>query len=97
MGICGRAISLFKDSVRTDRERPSSMGGAAIGRLVGIAKRQGEGEEGKGATLGRSRNNPRQTTTYMCNSSSDRPQREPHTHMSESPPSGTWPVSRLIA
>ncbi len=48
----------------------------AIGR---ISKRFGGRGGGEETHLGRSGTNPRRTTTDMCNTSSDRPQRESHT------------------
>jgi hypothetical protein len=68
-------------------------GNRAIGRICKTVRSRGGGEKTR---LGRSGTNPRQTTTDMRDGSSDRARREPYTHMSESPPSGTWPVYRLI-
>ncbi len=87
----GKTYFLLNDGfgTRNDHESPK-------GRFVGFAKRHGGGG-GEETHLERSGNNPRQTTTDMCNTSSDRPPREPDTDMSELPPSGTWPVYRLIA
>jgi len=68
-------------------------GNRAIGRICKTVRSRGGGEKTR---LGRSGTNPRQTTTDMRDGSSDRARRQPYTHMSESPPSGTWPVYRLI-